>query len=55
MESLERKVKRMITEEEFEKSDRQRAEELSTVRLTISEVKGLLQGLQSGLGLMKSR
>jgi len=53
-ERLEGKLKKLVTEEDFEQSDRQRAEEISTVRTTLAEVKGLLQGLQSALGLIKS-
>jgi len=54
-ERIESKFKKLVTEEDFEQSDRQRAEEIATVRTTLAEVKGLLQGLQSALGLIKSR
>jgi DNA repair exonuclease SbcCD ATPase subunit len=54
-ERIENKFKKLVTEEDFEQSDRQRAEEIATVRTTLAEVKGLLQGLQSALGLIKSR
>lgn len=52
---IESKFKKMVTEEDFEQSDRQRADEISSVRTTLAEVRGLLQGLQSALGLMKPR
>ena len=50
---LELKLKRAVSEEDFEAADRQRAEEISTVRTTVAEVKGLLQGLHMALGLTK--
>lgn len=55
IEKLERKVGRCVSEEDFEGADRQRAEEIATVRTTIAEVNGLLKGLQSALGLVSRR
>jgi predicted RNase H-like nuclease (RuvC/YqgF family) len=50
---LDMKMKRAVSEEEFESADRKRAEEISGVRATVFEVKGLLQGLHMALGLTK--
>jgi hypothetical protein len=47
---LEERVRRCISEEDFAVADRQRAAEISVVRTTLAEVRGLLQGLQSVLG-----
>jgi hypothetical protein len=55
VEQLELKMKRTVTGSDFEQADRQRAEDIATVRVTVSEVKGLLQGLQMALGLQKIR
>jgi len=52
-ERLESKIKRCVPEEDFEQADRQRAEEIAQVKNTMAEVRGLLQGLQSALGLIK--
>lgn len=52
IERLEGKLKKLVTEEDFEASDKARAAEIATVRTTLAEVKGLLQGLQSALGLI---
>lgn len=56
-ERLESKIKKLVSEEDFEQADRQRAEEIAIVKQTMAEVRGLLQGLQSALGLIggKSR
>lgn len=53
LDRLETKMKRVVTDTEFDLADRQRAEDIATVRVTVSEVKGLLQGLQMALGLAK--
>jgi DNA repair exonuclease SbcCD ATPase subunit len=53
--SLDSKVKRMVSENEFEAADRKRAEEIAGVRTTVFEVKGLLQGLHMALGLTNGR
>lgn len=53
LDRLENKMKRVVTDNEFEQADRQRAEDIAAVRVTVSEVKGLLQGLQMALGLAK--
>lgn len=53
--SLDLRVKRMVSESEFEAADRKRAEEIAEVRTTVFEVKGLLQGLHMALGLTKGR
>ncbi len=53
VEKLERRVKSCVDEDEFETADRQRAEEIASVRTTIAEVSGLLKGLQSALGLVR--
>jgi predicted RNase H-like nuclease (RuvC/YqgF family) len=53
LQRLDMKVKRMVTEDEFETADRKRAEEIAGVRTTVFEVKGLLQGLHMALGLTK--
>lgn len=55
IERLERKVGRCVLDEDFESADRQRAEEIATIRTTIAEVNGLLKGLQSALGLVSRR
>jgi tetrahydromethanopterin S-methyltransferase subunit G len=51
---VENKFKRFVTEEDFELSDQKRAEEIMTIKTTLAEVRGLLRGLQSALGLIKS-
>lgn len=51
-ERLEGKVKKCVTDAEFEDADRQRADEIAAVKTTMAEVRGLLQGLQSALGLI---
>lgn len=53
LERLERKVNRCVSEEDFESADRNRAEDIATVRTAIAEVNGLLKGLQTALGLVK--
>lgn len=53
MERIENRFRKLVTEEDFEVSDRQRADEIATIRTTIAEVKGILQGLQSALGILK--
>lgn len=40
---------KFVTEEEFEAADRERAAEIGTIRTTLSEVRGLLKGLQMAL------
>lgn len=55
LQRIDMKVKRFVSEEEFEAADRKRAEEISGVRATVFEVKGLLQGLHMALGLTKGR
>lgn len=55
LQRLETKVKRMVSDSDFEAADRKRAEEIAGVRTTIFEVKGLLQGLHIALGLTKGR
>lgn len=52
VERLEGKFRKYVSEDEFEKADRDRASEIATVRTTLAEVRGLLQGLQSALGLI---
>jgi hypothetical protein len=52
VERLEGKFRKYVSEDEFEKADRDRANEIATVRTTLAEVRGLLQGLQSALGLI---
>lgn len=49
---MENKFRKYVSEEEFERADRDRANEIATVRTTLAEVRGLLQGLQSALGLI---
>lgn len=51
---LEGKFRKYVSEDEFEKADRDRANEIATVRTTLAEVRGLLQGLQSALGLISN-
>lgn len=53
VEKLERRVKSCVSEDDFEDADRERAEEIASVRTTIAEVSGLLKGLQSALGLVR--
>jgi tetrahydromethanopterin S-methyltransferase subunit G len=48
---VEGKLKRFVTESDFTESDKERAKEISTVKETLSEVRGMLQMLQSALGL----
>lgn len=55
LQRLDTKVKRMVSESDFEAADRKRAEEIAGVRTTVFEVKGLLQGLHIALGLTKGR
>lgn len=55
LQRLDMKTKRMVSESDFEAADRKRAEEISGVRTTVFEVKGLLQGLHLALGLTKGR
>lgn len=54
VEKLERATRKFISEEDFEDADRQRASEIAGIKNTLSEVRGLLQGLQSALGLLKA-
>jgi len=56
-ERIDAKIKKLVSEDDFEQADRQRADEISAIRHTMAEVRGLLQGLQSALGLIgkKSR
>lgn len=55
LQRLDLKVKRLVSESDFEAADRKRAEEIAGVRATVFEVKGLLQGLHMALGLTKGR
>lgn len=52
-ERMEKQVRKFITEDDFEEADRQRAAEIAGVKNTLAEIRGLLQGLQSALGLLK--
>lgn len=49
LERMERKLKGLVSEEEFDSADRARAEEIATVRTMVAEVNGLLKGLQTAL------
>jgi Glu-tRNA(Gln) amidotransferase subunit E-like FAD-binding protein len=53
LEKLEGKVKKLVTDEEFEQADHARAGEIAQVKHTMAEIRGLLQGLQAALGLIK--
>jgi hypothetical protein len=55
LQRIDLRVKRMVTADEFETADRKRADEISGVRTTVFEVKGLLQGLHMALGLTNKR
>lgn len=46
--------KKYVSEDEFEQADRERAAEIAAVRTTMAEVRGLLEGLKTALGLVKS-
>jgi len=52
---VESKLKTFVTEDDFDTADRRRADEVQAVRTTLAEIRGLLHGLQSALGLIKSR
>jgi hypothetical protein len=54
LERMDRKIKGMVAEEDFEAADRQRAEDIATVRTMVAEVNGLLKGLQTALGMVKN-
>lgn len=45
--------KKYVSEDDFEDADRDRAQEIAQVRTTLAEVRGLLGGLQTALGLVK--
>lgn len=45
--------KKYVAEDDFEEADRERANEIAQVRTTLAEVRGLLGGLQTALGLVK--
>lgn len=53
LQRIESKLKGFVSEEEFDKADRRRADEIQGVRTTLAEIRGLLYGLQSALGLIK--
>lgn len=53
LEKLEGKVKKLVSEEDFEQADHARAGEIAQVKHTMAEIRGLLQGLQAALGLIK--
>ena len=50
---IENRLRGYVSEEDFDKHDRKRAEEIQSLRTSLAEIKGLLQGLQSALGLIK--
>lgn len=52
---LEKQVSKCVTDKEFDTADKERADEIATIKNTVFEVKGLLQGLQSALGLFKGK
>lgn len=51
VERTEAKIKKFVTESDFAEADKERAKEISSIRETISEVRGMLQMLKSALGL----
>ena len=51
-ERVESKTRKFVTEDDFDQADRQRAEEIATVRTALAEVKGLLMGLQQALQMI---
>jgi len=53
LDKIDQKLKKLVSEDDFEQADRARADEIAEVRTTMAEVRGLLQGLQSALGLIK--
>jgi hypothetical protein len=48
---LEGKIREFVSEDELDKIDRRRSEELQVLRTTLAEIRGMLHGLQSALGL----
>lgn len=50
---LQKKTYSVVMDEDFEAADRQRADEINRLRSTMSEIHGLLRGIQSVLGVSR--